>query len=65
MIERGHRLLATLWMYHPQSGMVDKLLQVRFPDELGGPQVSPNGRWVTAGRQGGQLVLIERKGVRP
>ena len=65
MIERGHRLLAALWMYSAKSGMVDKLMQVRFPDELGGPQVSPNGQWVLVGRQGGQLVLIERKGIQP
>jgi hypothetical protein len=63
MIERGHRLLATLWIYRAQPGTVDKLLQVRFPDELGGPQVSPNSQWVIVERQGGRLVLIERKGV--
>lgn len=65
MIERGHRLLATLWMYHAQNRTVEKILQVRFPDELGGPRVSPDGHWVIVSQQGGQLVLIEWKGVRP
>jgi hypothetical protein len=65
MIERGHRLLATLWIYRAKTDTVDKLLQVHFPDELGRPQVSPNGQRVIVGRQGGQLVLIERKGMRP
>jgi hypothetical protein len=64
MMERGHRLLATLWMYHAQTGTVDKLLQVRFPDELGGPQVSPSGRCVSVVRNG-QLLFIEQKGTKP
>ena len=64
MVERGHRLVASLWKYSAQSKRVDKLLQVSFPDELGGPQISPSGRWVTVIRQR-QLILIEQKGVTP
>jgi hypothetical protein len=63
MIRRGHRL-PSLWMYHAQTGTVDKLLQVRFPDELGASQVSPDGRWVSAIRNG-ELILVEQKGTRP
>lgn len=64
MIERGHRLVASLWKYSAQSKQVDKLLQVRFPGEVGGPRVSPSGKWVSA-IQNGQLVFIEQKGAKP
>lgn len=64
MIERGHRLVASLWRYSAHSKKVEKLLHVVFPEELGAPQVSPNGRWVSVMRQS-QLVLIESKGVTP
>lgn len=64
MIERGHRLVASLWKYSAQAKQVDKLLQVNFPHELGAPAVSPSGKWVSAIRNG-QLVFIEQKGTKP
>lgn len=61
MIERGHRLVASLWKYSAQSRRVDKLLQVSFPGEVGAARVSPNGQWVSAIRNG-QLVFIQQEG---
>lgn len=64
MIERGHRLVVSLWKYSTQSKQVDKLLQVNFPHELGAPAVSPSGKWVSAIRNG-QLIFIEQKRTKP
>lgn len=64
MIERGHRGQASAWKYTAQSKAVDKVLQVNSPEDLGVPQLSPNGKWVSVIRQG-QLVLIEQKGAMP
>lgn len=64
MIERGHRLVTSLWMYIAQTKKADKLMQISFPDELGAIQVSSNGQWVSVMKQS-ELVFIERKGVRP
>ena len=64
MVERGHRLVASLWKYSAQSRQVNKLLQVSFPGEVGGPQVSPSGKWISAIRNG-QLIFIEQKGPKP
>lgn len=64
MVERGHRLVASLWKYSAQSKQVDKLLQVSFPGEVGAPRVSPSGKWVSAIRNG-ELVFVEQKGSKP
>jgi|CXWL01.1.fsa_nt_gi hypothetical protein len=64
MIERGHRLVVSLWKYSTQSKQVDRLLQVNFPHELGAPAVSPSGKWVSAIRNG-QLIFIEQKRTKP
>jgi hypothetical protein len=64
MIERGHRLRASLWKYSAQSKQVDKLVHVSFPEEIGAPRVSPSGKWVGAIRNS-QLTFIEQKGIMP
>jgi hypothetical protein len=64
MIERGHRPAISLWRYTAQSKSVEKLTYVISPDVLGAPQVSPNGRWVSAVRDS-QLILIESIGGKP
>lgn len=64
MVERGHRLVASLWKYSAQSKRVDKLLQVNFPHKLEAPAVSPGGKWVSAIRNS-QLIFIEQKETKP
>ncbi len=64
MVELGHRLLTSVWKYTARSKRVDKVIQARFPDELGGPQVSPTGAWMSAVRNG-QIVLVNQKGPKP
>lgn len=64
MVERGHRLVASLWKYSAQSKQVDKLVQVNFPGEIGAPRVSPSGKWVSAIRNG-ELIFVEQKGIKP
>lgn len=64
MIERGHRLGASIWKYGAQSKQVDKLVHVSFPGEIGAPRVSPSGKWVSAIRNS-QLIFIEQKGIVP
>lgn len=64
MIERGHRLVTSLWMYAQKSKKADKLMKVNFPDEIGATQVSPNGKWVSVMKQS-ELMFIECKGATP
>ena len=64
MIERGHRGEVSLLKYVAQAKAVDKVLQVHSPEDLGVPQLSLNGKWMSVIRQG-QLVLIDQKGVMP
>jgi hypothetical protein len=61
MIERGHRSQISLWKYTAQSKVIDKVLQVNSPEDLGAPQLSPSGKWASVIRQG-QLVLVQEKG---
>jgi hypothetical protein len=61
MIERGHRLVASLWKYSAHSKQVDKMLQASFPIEIGRPRVSPSGKWVSV-IHSGNLVFVEQKG---
>lgn len=62
VIDRGHSLNQSIWKYTARSRKVE--LVTRAPLDLGGPLVSPEGRWVSFILRS-ELYLARAKGDRP
>jgi hypothetical protein len=64
VVDRGHRMSTSLWKYGGGTKKVEKVTRSPMNQNIRGPRISSDGRWVTF-LQEGELFLVRVKGAMP